>query len=1027
MSRRPAIPRVLLALLCVALVPALLLPAAEAAAAAPRCGDAPPPPTRVRLVFERDPGASGGRADPVAAADAVLDAAGRLVLVEPGGDLLRQRPGDAAPTPWAAGVARRVRGLAWLPTGELVVADGGRGALVAVFGAGETRLLVPHLDGPTALAAGSDGLWVVEALRPAVTRVDRRTGALARVADGLPVTPTALAPAPDGRALYLVTADSGTVGALRKDAAGRFGPLTALVTLPWSAGPCAGRAPEAACVRTDGGAGRCRDDGAGALACLSPGPCEGAAAGDPCDADGTPGTCAATPAPPGGGAALACHPIAPCAGRADDERCAACDGRRVGAPCVLADRAGTCLDDGRGDLACRPDGPCRDRAPGARCALRDGTPGRCADGRHGERTCQPAAACAGRSERDGCVDPGSGAAGRCVAAPAGGRYCRVPNPCAGRPPGAVCAVGPDAAPGTCRRGVEHAWCAALPPCAAGQPGDFCLAADDAPGVCAAPGGGPLACREGTRGCAGRAAGDACRGPDAALGACVDDGDGRLVCLRDPCRDARAGDVCALPHGRPGACGARDDGRLACRPVAPCAGRAPGDACRAARTGTPGVCERRSERRLVCQPTPPCEGRAPGDACRPRPGAAGRCERTPGGGALWCRAVGLTGAALTAVETDACGNVYVADDASAAIWRVSPGRRGLRPVASTGGAPVTRLAWGAGEGDETTLYAITAGGADVFAVDVGRPRRPGGWPAVAAPAPRTPPDDPAHDCLHLPDGPLETTELDGPRGFHDVAFDLEGWLVGSDRSLLVRARRGGPVLPYAPLDGQVEGMDWLPDGSLVVSSTGLGLVRVLPSGAQEVLAPNVHAYGVTVGPDGLVYAADHTYVWRVDPVRRATAVWLAPQELPEPWAPRTLAFDRDHSLAYVGSHGAAVHVVALDAALNPIGPPRRFAVVRPGARWLDGLTVDVCGNLYVPVYEASALYRITPDGAVTLYLQQTREQYGHGVEWGSGLGGWRADALYLPQPYDGDTVVEVVVGLPGARRTPPLPLPHPRRP
>jgi len=96
-------------------------------------------------------------------------------------------------------------------------------------------------------------------------------------------------------------------------------------------------------------------------------------------------------------------------------------------------------------------------------------------------------------------------------------------------------------------------------------------------------------------------------------------------------------------------------------------------------------------------------------------------------------------------------------------------------------------------------------------------------------------------------------------------------------------------------------------------------------------------------------------------------------------------------------------------------------VRAGVAWLDGLTVDACGNLYVPNYETSAVYRIAPDGVVGLYLEQTLEQYGHGLEWGSGVGGWREDALYLPQPYDDATVVEVVVGVPGAEPSaPPAP-------
>ena len=40
-----------------------------------------------------------------------------------------------------------------------------------------------------------------------------------------------------------------------------------------------------------------------------------------------------------------------------------------------------------------------------------------------------------------------------------------------------------------------------------------------------------------------------------------------------------------------------------------------------------------------------------------------------------------------------------------------------------------------------------------------------------------------------------------------------------------------------------------------------------------------------------------------------------------------------------------------------------------------------------------------------------ELTGHGVAWGSGVGGFREDALYLPQPVNGGTVGEAIIGVP----------------
>jgi len=77
-------------------------------------------------------------------------------------------------------------------------------------------------------------------------------------------------------------------------------------------------------------------------------------------------------------------------------------------------------------------------------------------------------------------------------------------------------------------------------------------------------------------------------------------------------------------------------------------------------------------------------------------------------------------------------------------------------------------------------------------------------------------------------------------------------------------------------------------------------------------------------------------------------------------------------------------------------------------------VDVCGNLYVPTYP-DGLYRITPEGLVRLYQQWAGVlELGHGLRFGTGRHGWRDDALYLPRFYGGNTIVEVVTGVPGRR-------------
>jgi hypothetical protein len=103
---------------------------------------------------------------------------------------------------------------------------------------------------------------------------------------------------------------------------------------------------------------------------------------------------------------------------------------------------------------------------------------------------------------------------------------------------------------------------------------------------------------------------------------------------------------------------------------------------------------------------------------------------------------------------------------------------------------------------------------------------------------------------------------------------------------------------------------------------------------------------------------------------------------------------------------------LDESLNATSAPQAFAT-NLGDGWQDGVAVDACGYIYVPEFWSRTLYRVAPDGSHQVYLSwaNNQSQYGHGVQWGTGNGGWREDALYLPMPYGNNRVKEIIVGTP----------------
>ena len=105
---------------------------------------------------------------------------------------------------------------------------------------------------------------------------------------------------------------------------------------------------------------------------------------------------------------------------------------------------------------------------------------------------------------------------------------------------------------------------------------------------------------------------------------------------------------------------------------------------------------------------------------------------------------------------------------------------------------------------------------------------------------------------------------------------------------------------------------------------------------------------------------------------------------------------------------------LDENLHALGSSAPFVEqLSPEGAWVDGLAVDACGNLYVANFMTLQLLKITPDAQVSVYVDwsDTPELYGHGVIFGNGVGGFREDALYLPMPYNNNTVQEIVVGIP----------------
>ncbi|PKN46562.1 MAG: hypothetical protein CVU59_05730, partial [Deltaproteobacteria bacterium HGW-Deltaproteobacteria-17] len=177
----------------------------------------------------------------------VLDREGRAVTVDRQGNVVR-RAHDGTVSVLAEGVVRTARGLAYLSTGELVVADSGRGKLVLVYPGGESRILVEHLDFPHGLSVDRDDtIYVAESSRGAVSRVHPRTGKVVTVITGLPFAPAGISFSPDYLSLYIV-GSTNEIYAITRDASGVWGEAVRFAVVPGAPSTaCEGKTEWEAC------------------------------------------------------------------------------------------------------------------------------------------------------------------------------------------------------------------------------------------------------------------------------------------------------------------------------------------------------------------------------------------------------------------------------------------------------------------------------------------------------------------------------------------------------------------------------------------------------------------------------------------------------------------------------------------------------------------------------------------------------------------------------------------------------------
>ena len=162
---------------------------------------------------------------------------------------------------------------------------------------------------------------------------------------------------------------------------------------------------------------------------------------------------------------------------------------------------------------------------------------------------------------------------------------------------------------------------------------------------------------------------------------------------------------------------------------------------------------------------------------------------------------------------------------------------------------------------------------------------------------------------------------------------------------------------------------------------------------------------------MVYTANESRMHRIDPDTGEVEIFINNFG---GFAPKVFDWNLDFTQMYIGTNysGGKLWVVDLDANFDPVGQPTIF-VDSVGESWHDAVAVDTCGNIYVAEFWSGGIYRVPPDGSRVDRLIATgngSQQYGHGIVWGSGIGGW-PDTKITFRSYNGNVVIEMDIGVP----------------
>ncbi len=261
--------------------------------------------------------------------------------------------------------------------------------------------------------------------------------------------------------------------------------------------------------------------------------------------------------------------------------------------------------------------------------------------------------------------------------------------------------------------------------------------------------------------------------------------------------------------------------------------------------------------------------------------------------------------------------------------------------------------------------------------------------------------PSYDCGALTATPA-VTRLEGPPASEDFAFDRLGNLASFDGALLVLSTyppgTRTPIASTGGFSGGPASLRYLPgSGHFVfhdVNTSTLYEVDPTVGSIVPVFSGFGYAGAIEVRSDELLYVVDYAGLHLIDPTTGDHELTLARA----PWlTPNGGSLSVDGATLYVSARDG-IWGVPLDADGHPAGFPTLWADPPVGASEMLGMGVDACDNVYVVGTTAAAvgtLWRYAAGGgAVPEVLLERPGGALTNMQWGSGIGGWDTQILYV---------------------------------